>query len=286
MQEIWSIKRILRWTTGFFKERGFSSPRLDAELLIAEALGVDRIRLYLDFNKPLGDPERAAIRERVRRRATGEPVAYILGERGFWSLDLKVDPRALIPRPETELLVEQGLLLLKQQESPLIVDVGTGSGCIALALAKEKPEAEIHAIDRSPEALVLAQENAKFLGLELKFHLGDLLKPLGDIQADLILSNPPYIPSAAIKGLMSDVREFEPHIALDGGEDGLELIRRLIQQAPPLLREGGALLMEIGFDQGAAVLKILEADGRYVDLEIHRDHASHERVIQARRGER
>ncbi len=279
--DTWTLRRVLSWTTDFFQSKGLDSPRLDAELLIADAQGVDRIRLYMDLDKPLLPDELAAIRARVQRRARFEPVAYILGHRGFWSLDLQVDPRVLVPRPDTERLVELALARLKDVEAPVVVDVGTGSGCVALAIGKERPDATVHAIDRSADALQVATANAAANEVpNVTFHEGDLLAPVADIgRVDMVVSNPPYIPSAEVERLMPDVRQYEPRGALDGGADGLDLVRRLVDQAAALLPPGGALMMEIGFDQGPAVAALCRA--RFAEVTVHPDYAGHDRVVEA-----
>lgn len=282
MSETWTIARVLSWTTSFFADKGLDSPRLDAELLIAHALHLTRLQVYTRHDQPLHPDELAAVRELVRRRARREPVAYITGTRGFWSLDLAVDGRVLIPRPETELLVEHALALLKGREAPQVVDVGTGSGCIALALASERPDAIIRAVDASPHALNVAAQNAKTLDLTVEFLRGNLLAGI-DGPLDLVVSNPPYIPSADVDQLMPEVVRHEPRLALDGGPDGLVLIRALVDQAATRLVPGGALALEIGFDQGPAVRALLEAGGRFVDVVVHRDLASHDRVVVGRR---
>lgn len=279
--DTWTLRRVLSWTTDFFQSKGLDSPRLDAELLIAHAQGVDRIRLYMDLDKPLLPDELTAIRARVQRRARFEPVAYILGHRGFWSLDLQVDPRVLVPRPDTERLVELALARLKGVEAPVVVDVGTGSGCVALAIGKDRPDATIHAIDRSTDALDVASANAAANDVSnVTFHVGDLLAPMAALgRVDMVVSNPPYIPSADIERLMPDVRQYEPRGALDGGPDGLDLVRRLIVDAAPLLGPGGALLMEIGFDQGTAVADLCRA--HFSEVTVHPDYAGHDRVVEA-----
>lgn len=281
----WTIARVLGWTTDYFTQKKLDSPRLDAELLIADALGIDRMRIYLDHHKPLQPAELADIRARVQRRGRYEPVAYITGSRGFWTIDLRVDPRVLIPRPDTERLVERALARLKGAEAPRVVDVGCGSGAIGLAIAHDVADAAVIGIDRSPDALAVSQANGAALGLDarVEWRAGDLLAPvLDDGPFDLIASNPPYIPSGDLAGLMPDVQH-EPRSALDGGADGLDLVRRLIADAPPLLKPGGALLIEIGHDQGPAVKALAEADGRYTDVAIVQDYGRRDRVLEATR---
>lgn len=279
----WTIERVLGWTKGYFADKGLDTPRLDAELLIADALGIDRMRIYLDHHKPLRADELAGIRERVRRRGRREPVAYITGNRGFWSLDLTVDPRVLVPRPDTERLVERAIARLDGVEGARVVDVGTGSGAIALALAHAKPDSAVLAIDRSPDALDVARANAARNGLErVEFAQGDLLAGV-EGPFDLVASNPPYIPSAVIDGLMPEVARYEPRLALDGGPDGLDLIRRLIPQAAERLTPGGALLIEIGHDQGPAAQALCAADERFEAVQIVEDYGGNDRVLEATR---
>ncbi|MCA9525684.1 MAG: peptide chain release factor N(5)-glutamine methyltransferase [Myxococcales bacterium] len=282
MEETWTIGRVLTWTTSHFAEKGMESPRLDAELLIADALALTRLQLYTQHDQPLIAPELAAVRERVRRRSRREPVAYITGTRGFWSLDLQVDRRVLIPRPETELLIEKALDFLKPFRQPRIVDVGTGSGCIALTLAKERPDARVLAIDTSPDALAVAAANRDRLELPVTLQRGDLLQGV-EGPFDLIVSNPPYIASGEIAGLMPDVARHEPRLALDGGPDGLVLIRPLIDQAGARLAPGGGLMIEIGHDQGPRLLEILKKDGRFEAEAVHADAAGLPRLATARR---
>jgi len=283
--DVWTIRRVLGWTTGFFERKAIETARLDAELLIADALSIQRMQLYLDIDKPLADNELAAIRARVERRGTYEPVAYILGTKGFWSLDLMVDQRVLIPRPETERLVELALKALGDTEAPAIADIGCGSGCIALALADERPGAIIHAVDASPDALAVARANGERLEKTIHWHQGDLLGPI-EGPLDMVVSNPPYIPTADIATLMPDVLQHEPSMALDGGVDGLDLIRRLVSEAADRLRSGGFLLFEIGSDQGETAKAVVEAHGAFGDVVVHPDYAKLDRVIAATRLER
>ncbi|MFN3200275.1 MAG: peptide chain release factor N(5)-glutamine methyltransferase [Bradymonadia bacterium] len=285
----WTVRRIYQWTSGFFAERGLSSPKQDALFLIGDALGIDRNQVLLRFDQPLEEAELQGIRSRVKRRSTGEPVAYITGHKGFWTLDLKVDPRVLIPRPETERLVELALEALKVPplnavDAPRIVDVCTGSGCVALALASELPTARIAALDISPDALAVAHENVAALELTERVAClkGDLLAPVpADKPVELIVSNPPYIERGDIEQLMLDVRDHEPHLALDGGPDGFDLIRPLVSQAAERLVTGGRLLFEIGADQGPGAQAICEADDRFVAVKVHKDYGQRDRVVEA-----
>lgn len=282
--ETWTIRRVLQWTQGFFRDKGLDSPRLDAELIIGDALGLDRLHLYTDHDRPLDAQELAGIRERVRRRGRREPVAYITGKRGFWKLELQVGPGVLVPRPDTERLVECALEAAAAFATPRIVDVGTGSGCIALALAHDLPNATVLAIDRSVDALRIARANVEASGLgNVTCVEGDLLEPARGFEPDLVVSNPPYIAGRDLADLPPDVRDFEPRLALDGGADGLAVIRRLVAQSGELLRADGRLLFEIGFDQGETAAAVVAADGRFVDVRVHRDYGGRDRVVDARR---
>jgi release factor glutamine methyltransferase len=281
-KQTWTILEVLRWTIGRFERHGIASARLDAELLATLAFGRTRVELYTHFDQPLGDPELSAYRGFVQRRMAGESVAYILGRKEFWSLDLQVDARVLVPRPDTETLVEQALELLKgtpdKGRALRVADIGTGSGALGLALKKERPGDEIFALDISPEALEVARGNASRLGLDVTFLQGDLVSPLAGLgQFDLIASNPPYIPSPDIAGLLPEVLR-EPRLALDGGEDGLVLVRRLASDARKVLAPEGALAMEIGAGQAASVMEILRGEG-YASIGARRDLAGIERVV-------
>jgi release factor glutamine methyltransferase len=274
----WTILRVLTWTADRFTRAGFGSSRLDAELLLGHALGVERIQLYTQHDKPLGAVELEAIRALVRRRLAREPVAYLTGKKEFWSLELQVSAAVLIPRPETELLVEIALRLARRSSATTIVDVGTGSGAIALALAKELPAVTVLGLDRSLEALEVARGNGARLGLPLALREGDLLDALpDDLVPDLIVANLPYIARGELASLAPEIREWEPRLALDGGEDGLDAIRRLIPEAALRLRPGGALALEHGSGQAPAVRELLEAAG-FVDVCVERDLAGLERV--------
>lgn len=287
-KQAWTILEVLRWTIGRFERHGVESARLDAELLAAQAFARTRVELYTHFDQPLGDVELAAYRALVQRRLDGESVAYILGRKEFWSLDLLVDARVLVPRPDTETLVEKALELLQGMGADgralRVADIGTGSGALALALKKERPGDEIVAVDVSPEALAVAGENARRLGLDVAFLRGDLVEPLAPLAPfDLLASNPPYIPSRDIAGLSPEVRR-EPHLALDGGEDGLALVRRLATDARKVLAPSGVLAMEIGAGQAALVMEILRSQG-YTRIGSRRDLAGIERVVFGHLGE-
>lgn len=286
----WTILSILEWTTGYFRKYNIDSPRLDAEILLAHSLGLKRIDLYLRYDQPLGAAERAAFKQVVKRRAAREPVAYIVGRREFWGLDLLVDSNVLTPRPETERVVEIALDFLKTAtvgSAPQVMDLGTGSGCIALALAHDCPSAQVIATDISRSALAVARSNIERYRLADRIRLVagrgmDMLDAQG-AGFDLIVANPPYIPSADIPGLEPEVRDYEPHSALDGGDDGLVAYRRIIPSAAALLRPGGLLVLEIGWDQGAAVGRLAERSNRYRDVRCIADYSGRDRVMRLTR---
>ena len=282
--ESWTVARLLEWTTGRFKERGIDSPRLEAEILLACALGIRRIDLYVRHDQIVDDAGRARFRDMVRRRQEGCPTAHIVGKKEFYSLDFAVSPATLIPRPDTELLVDEALRQAKPLMEPLIADIGTGTGCVAVALAHRLPKARIVAVDISPEALETARGNATRLGVadRVDFRLGDLLAPLAGLRPDLIVSNPPYIPTNDIAGLDPGVRDHEPALALDGGPDGLRVIERLAEQALSLLAPGGRLLVEIGAGQEEGARRVLTRAGFTVES-VRKDGGGHPRVVRAGR---
>jgi release factor glutamine methyltransferase len=284
----WTILEVLRWTTGRFERHGITSARLDAELLATRAFRRSRVELYMHFDQPLDEGELAAYRGLVERRLADEPVAYILGHKEFWSLDLEVGPAVLVPRPDTETLVEQALDLLPPLpagESPrCVADVGTGSGAVALALKKERPADQVFAVDISSEALAIARGNAQRLGLDVTFAQGDLVEPLTGLGPfHLLTSNPPYIPARDVDGLPAEVRH-EPRLALDGGEEGLHVVARLAADARAVLLPGGALAVEIGAGQAAAAAAILHSNG-YTRVGTRQDLAGIERVVFGTKGE-
>ncbi|MGA2621211.1 MAG: peptide chain release factor N(5)-glutamine methyltransferase [Thermoguttaceae bacterium] len=285
----WTVGRLLQWTTDFLKSHGADCPRLDAEVLLAEALGCRRIELYTSFEDVPGDERRAAFRDLVRRRAEGAPVAYLVGRREFYSLEFKVGPGVLIPRPETELLVVALLDLVKGRPAeppPAIADVGTGSGVLAICAAKHLPAAKVTAIDSSPAALQIAAANAaghKVAG-QIEFLQGDLLAGIDPRrQFDFILSNPPYVSTAEYERLPRDVKDYEPRAALLAGPRGTEAIQRLVPQAAEHLAPGGHLLVEISPMIHDAALAILAAEPRLEPAPTIKDLARLPRVVRARR---
>lgn len=260
-----------------------SSPtaRLDAEALLAHAAGMNRTDLVTGADRPLDPGSVARFRDLVERRARGEPVAYLTGRREFWSLALEVTPATLIPRPETELLVEQALRRIAPDADALIADLGTGSGAVALAIARERPRARIVATDRSPAALAVARRNAARLGIaNVEFREGEWFAPLVELRFDLVVGNPPYVALGDPHLAHGDLR-FEPVEALVAGPDGLEAIRRIARDARAHLEPGAWLLLEHGYDQAAGVREILRAGG-YREIASHRDLAGIERVTEGR----
>lgn len=279
MTETWTIRKVLAWTAPHFEKKGIDAPRLTAEILLAHVLKVDRVRLYVDHDRPLNADELATFRALISRRLSGEPTQYLTGSREFYGRAFRVDARVLIPRPETELLVEMALDGLPKDAPSRVVDLCTGSGCIAVTIAAERPLASVWATDLSPDACAVAKENAERLDVAARVTVlaGDLFAPLpADARFDLVVSNPPYIASAQIPGLQTEVQK-EPHLALDGGLDGLVLIRRIIGDARGRLNPGGLLAMEIGEDQGEAVRALLESAG-YTQVRIEPDLERRERL--------
>lgn len=271
-----SLLEVLKGASEFLGKQGVESPRLNAEHLLAHVLGIKRLELYLQFDRPLGEKEREPLRDLVRRRGTGIPLQHLLGTAEFCGRTFRSDARALIPRPETEQLVERALA---GSAPSSLLDVATGSGVIALTLALERPEAAVTATDISPEALGLAKENATLLGVgRIAFHEADLMPP-GDASFDLITANLPYIPSGEIPSLSREVRN-DPVLALDGGPEGLDLISRLAPLALARLNPGGRLLLEIGIGQSEAVMACL-AGHNYRDIVALPDYQGIPRLVEA-----
>ena len=281
MTERWTVLKILQWTADYFAGKEIASARLEAELLLAATLDLDRVGLYVNFERPLDSSELAAFREQVQRRAKGEPVQYILGETEFWSLPFTVSPAVLIPRADTEVLVEEALSRI---EGPVhLLDVGTGSGAIAVAMAHEKPEIQVTALDCSEEALQVARGNAERNGVAERVSClaGDLAElPPGPFA--MVVSNPPYIPTADCEQLMTEVRDHEPRLALDGGEDGLTAYRQLSSQSGEILLPGGWLLVEVGKGQAEDVVALFAAAG-LAEITSRDDYSGIPRVVAGRK---
>jgi len=288
--EPWTIGRLLRWTTDYLRQHGAETPRLDAEVLLAECRKCQRIELYTTFDELAAESLRGAYRELVRRRAAGTPVAYLVGHREFFALDFRVTPAVLIPRPETEfILLTLGDLVPGQdgRDRPLqIADVGTGSGVLAICAARQLPSARITALDISPEALEVARGNAALhtVAERIEFLRSDLLEAIpAEPRFDFILSNPPYVSSAEFAELAREVKDHEPRVALLAGDTGQEVIARLIPQSAERLQGGGWLICEISPMLEQAVHQLIQADGRFEIPSTVKDLARLARVVKARR---
>ncbi|HEY3449498.1 MAG TPA: peptide chain release factor N(5)-glutamine methyltransferase [Myxococcales bacterium] len=283
MAETWTIQRVLAWTSDYFKKKGLDAPRLTAELLLAHALTCDRVRLYMDLDRPLEKEELASYRALVERRAAGEPTFYILGAKEFFGRRFKIDKRVLTPRPETELVTEVALEKLPEDATGTVLDLCTGSGCIGLTLAAERPGLRVVAVDASADALEVARENAAALGVADRVELlhGDLYAPVAGRAFRLLVSNPPYVESGVIAGLRPEVR-CEPRMALDGGQDGLDLLRRIVAGSPAALEPGSWVVLEIGEGQGGALMGLFTG-ANLAEPAIRKDLSGLERIALARR---
>lgn len=280
----WTVGRLLTWTTGWLDARGSESPRLDAEVLLAHVRECPRIALYTAFDEPVSDAQRVRFRDLVRRRGAGEPVAYLVGQREFFSLPFAVSPAVLVPRPETEGLVVRAIDLCRAAPTGLrLLDVGTGSGAIAVAIAKHVPTARLVATDISPEAIALARANAGRHGVvdRIEFVRCDLVPPGGPW--DVVVSNPPYVREDEFDSLPPDVRLHEPRTALVAGPTGVELVARLAAAARSALVPGGWLLVEIGPAIAGAAEAVLAAQAELAPEPTLKDLAGHARIVQARR---
>jgi release factor glutamine methyltransferase len=273
-----TVGEVLRRATEYLAGKGVESPRLDSEHLLGKALGLTRVQLYMEHDRPLSEAERDAFREPVRRRGEREPLAYVLGEWGFRRLTLKTDARALVPRPETEVLVERCLALLDGAEAPAVLDVGTGTGAIALAIADEHPGARVRALDVSPGALALARENLELTGLDVELVEGDLAGGLGNAEYDLVVSNPPYVTEAEWATLQPEVRDWEPRLATVGEDHTAEIA----EHARDALRPGGHLVLEVADPRAGDVAVLLERCG-YEDVLVTEDLAGRDRIVEGRR---
>lgn len=292
MSEAWTVRRLLEWTSAFFGRKDVDSPRLSAELLLSHVLGVPRIKLYTDYERVLNESQLARFRELVQRAGESEPIAYLTGRAHFFNLEFAVNRDVLIPRPETETLVEHVLQLARHEtgmSSPRILELCTGSGCIAAAIGRHLKTATILATDISDQALVVAGKNLEDLQLSDRIALGrgdlfDALTGLPDAhQFDLIIANPPYIRTDQMAQLDKNVRDYEPHIALDGGIDGLQVHRRILAGAVGHLPAGGRIFLEIAFDQGESATAMAGEFPEYTEVKILKDHAAHDRILAVRR---
>lgn len=284
--ESWTILRMILWSAEYLKNKGVETGRLDAEWLLAAALGVDRLQLYLKYDRPLRSEEREAFKPLLRRRAGREPLQYIIGRTGFRELELKTDPRVLIPRPETEVLVQE-VLDWASAGAESVWDMGTGAGAVALSLAAEGTWTRVVATDVSPEALSVAADNAERydLGGHVEFREGSLFEPLEEGERfDVIVSNPPYIAEGEKGELQPEVRDWEPPEALFAGEDGLDVIRQLVAGAPKHLLSGGLLALECGLGQAEGIAADVQATGAFGAVRIRADLTGRPRFVTAERG--
>ena len=281
-----TVLEAIQRSTEFLAKKSVDSPRLQSELLLAHLLKLPRMKLYLNFERALTEEEVTSFRELIRRRGQREPLQYITGLTSFCGLEIAVNRSVLIPRPETELLAERGWSFLNQRKT-IALDFGTGSGCLAIALTVKSPPARIVGVDNSSSALTLAGRNAAShqVNDRITFVLGDSLAKLTQTtQYDLIISNPPYIPTSEIETLQPEVRDYEPRTALDGGVDGLDYFRRLASEAKPLLNSGGRLMLELGDGQSESIRQILEAENWIVEA-VQQDYNQRPRVLVAKRAE-
>jgi release factor glutamine methyltransferase len=282
----WTILKLLEWTSSFFKNHGIEYPRGTAEILLAHLLDLTRIDLYLKYDQPLSRNELSAFKALIKRRMEREPVAYITGRKEFWSMDFIVNGRVLIPRPETECLVETVLDLLPVSGDPprAVLELGAGSGAVSLAVASERPHHRYFMSDISTEALRVASENAKRHKLErrIRFLAGDWFSPFGLRNAafDVIVSNPPYIPTRALSLLQEEISRYEPILALDGGEDGLFPIRSILEGGASFLKKGGSLVLEIGDGQENEIRGIIDRFHCYAHVTFKEDYSGKSRVVQ------
>ena len=278
----WTVKELLEWTSNYFREKKIKEARLEAEILLARVLGKDRVYLYANYDAPVNQDERSIFREFIKRRVKKEPLSYITGTKEFMSLEFRVNPAVLIPRPESEIIVERAIDLFRDRPCS-ICDIGTGSGALAVSLAHYLPLAQVFATDISRPALETARENASRLQVKVQFLEGDLLSPFLDKEDhfDLIVANLPYIPLEEYYTLDSGVKSYEPQLALLAPGDGFDIYRRLIPQAFTLLKEGAYLFIEIGWKQGEKALQMMN---NFEDVQLIKDLAGYDRVVTARKG--
>lgn len=291
-QRVWTLLDTVAWTASYFKDKGVDSPRLTAEILMCHCLGMDRVSLYVEFDRPLNPGELARYKTLIQRRVQREPVAYITGKKGFWDIEVAVSSHVLIPRPDTETLVETALsesIQLQQiaGEAPLsILELGAGSGAVIISLARAMPGHHYFAVDVSPAAAEITLKNARSLECVpgMSVVTGSWFDPFGPRAAfDLIVSNPPYIPTRDIEALAPEIQNYEPRLALDGGIDGLDCILEILSRAETYLKPGGVLLLETGFDQKAAIEAMVKNMPIYEDFQSIRDEAGHHRVVKVKK---
>ena len=286
----WTILKLLKWTNSYFHSHKIDSPRAASEILLAHALGLQRIDLYLQYDKPLSGDELKVYKSLIKRRVAKEPVAYIVGFKEFWSMDIEVTRDVLIPRPETECLIEALLSIMPKKLKPVplrLLDLGTGSGVIILAIAAERPGNLFFASDISKKALNLALRNGRRNNLDGKifFFCGDWFSSLNELKYkfDIIVSNPPYIKKEVIPTLQSEIYRYEPLVALDGGKDGLDSLKFIISRAHAYLNDRGYLLLEMGDDQLIDVENIIQACGKYDCVKFLKDYSGYNRIVSLRK---
>ena len=286
--QTWTIQKLLNWITGYFTDKGLDSPRLAAELLLADVLEMQRIELYTQSDKPVAKPHLDQLHDLVKRAGQSEPIEYLTGKTEFYSLQFSVTSDCMIPRPETELLVEKAIEFLQSRTgTPLVCDIGTGTGCIAIAIAKNCPNVRIIATDICDAALSAAAENIKKHQLQDRIELlcGDLFEPiaphLDGPKLDLIICNPPYVSTAEFETLEKNVKDYEPKLALLAGRDGLDVHRRIVEEADTFLKPDATLMLEIGYSQGQAVRKLLEKSGCFAEIKIEKDLNDNDRIAIA-----
>ncbi|MFH1614676.1 MAG: peptide chain release factor N(5)-glutamine methyltransferase [Planctomycetota bacterium] len=286
----WTIQKLLNWITQYFKEKGIDPARLSAEMVLAHTLNMQRIDLYTCFDKPVSRSDRDRLREFVKRAAENEPVQYIIGKTEFYSMEFHVSPDCLIPRCETELLVERAIeFLRKRVGQQYVLDLCTGCGCVAIAIAKNHPDAKIIATDISDPALEIAAKNVDrySLGGRVELLCGDLFDPiitqLDTAKFDLIVSNPPYISETEFQRLDRNVKDYEPSIALRAGYDGLDIYRRIIEKAADFLKPDAVMMLEIGYAQGLKIRQLLEQTHSFEQIRIEKDYSNNDRITIARK---
>jgi len=288
--EIWTIQKLLNWVTEYLTTKGIEAPRFSAELLLSHVLGLKRIELYTQFERPVGPEQRDRLRDMVKRAGQNEPVAYLTSKTEFYSLEMEITCDCMIPRPETELLVQRAVEFLRTHEgTQFVLDLCTGSGCIAVAIAKNFSDARIMATDISDAALAVASRNVEKYQLSERITLlcGDLfeplIRPLDVDKFDLVVCNPPYVSSAEYDNLDKNVKDYEPRLALHAGADGLDVYRRIVERVDQFLKPGAALMLEIGYAQGPAVRELLEQTGAFVEIKIEKDYHDNDRIAIARK---
>lgn len=287
--EIWTVKRMLTWTTGYLERKGDEHPRLSAEWLLSNATGMSRVELYMNFDKPLSAGELDLMRDGVRRRGAGEPLQYVTGEMPFRHIILRCEKGVLIPRPETEILVDAALEALEERaaDAPLVLEIGTGTGCIALSLASEHEGTRVIATDLSPDAVRLATRNRDALDLAGAVEVVECDLASGVPEAlmgrfDVLVSNPPYIPTDVLAyAVPAEVKDHEPELALDGGEDGLDVFRRILDLAPHALAPGGTLCVELFEDNVHLAADLVRAEPGWTQVEVLEDLTHRPRVLVA-----